>query len=95
MRDHQASRNSLRSLTLVLTTACNLSCRYCYQDSRSRKLMAEEILYAAVSKLLQSHRSSVLLCFSGGEPLLAFDLVRRAVARAESERRPDLKAATR
>jgi sulfatase maturation enzyme AslB (radical SAM superfamily) len=69
----------LRALELVLTPACNLRCEYCYEGPRPRGVMSREVLRAAVQMLAGSPRREVTLGFHGGEPLLAFDLLRAAV----------------
>ena len=73
------SRAPLRLVTLALTGECNLRCRYCYQNAKSRAHMPWTVLKAAAGRLLESPSSERELVFAGGEPLLAFDLVRRAV----------------
>lgn len=50
--------------------------------------MPWEVLRAAVDVLLRSERREVELHFTGGEPLLEFDLLRRAVEHAETTRPP-------
>ena len=77
----------LRLVTLALTGACNLRCAYCYQDTKSRGRMAWPVMRAAVGRLLESPSPDRDLVFAGGEPLLAFDLVQRAV-RYVGRRRP-------
>ena len=65
-------------LILLLTHACQLKCRYC----RVRKFsgsMPEEIALKAVDLLFTSNRPDLQLQFFGGEPLLRFDLVKKAV----------------
>ena len=69
----------MRSLTLVLTSICNLRCTYCYQDCRSGMTMDWETARSALDALLQSHRRELQLHLYGGEPLVAFPLFRRAV----------------
>jgi len=92
----------LRTLVLMLTTACNLACRYCYEDREegcappAREAgapgeMSPELLRESVGFLLdragESRKVSVVLF--GGEPLLRFPLLRGAVheARAMAEER--------
>lgn len=69
-------------LTLHLTDACNLSCRYCYvkQDSH---FMSPETAKAAVD-LAASLGKRCGIAFFGGEPLLCRDLIEETVEYGES-----------
>ncbi len=73
-----------RSVTVILTATCNLRCAYCYQNRKQARRMSWETLRGAVDLLLGSRSRSLELWFGGGEPLLQFGLIRRAVAYAES-----------
>jgi sulfatase maturation enzyme AslB (radical SAM superfamily) len=69
-------------LILLVTHSCQLKCRYC----RVRKFsssMSEDVMRKAVDLLFTSNRNDLQLQFFGGEPLLRFDLVRKAVEYAE------------
>jgi MoaA/NifB/PqqE/SkfB family radical SAM enzyme len=63
----------------VLTTACNLSCAYCYQNRRSDYRMQWATLRASADLLIESAEPEVSLTFFGGEPLLEYPLIRRCV----------------
>jgi MoaA/NifB/PqqE/SkfB family radical SAM enzyme len=79
----------VRSLDLILTTRCNLSCRYCYQTVRRRRRMDWEIIQASIDLLLSSPHRQVDLLFVGGEPLLEFPAIQAAVDYAERNRPAD------
>lgn len=69
-------------LILLITHSCQLKCRYC----RVRKFsdsMKEKILLKAIDLLFTANRRDLQLQFFGGEPLLRFDLVKKAVEYAE------------
>jgi len=74
----------LRGVTVILTATCNLRCTYCFQDRKQPQRMRWETLRAAVDLLLGSRWDDLALWFGGGEPLLEFPNVRRAVEYAES-----------
>jgi sulfatase maturation enzyme AslB (radical SAM superfamily) len=76
------------SLAAVVTTDCNLRCRYCYQDRKQLRHMRWPILSAAIDLLPVSGRRRARLSFLGGEPLLAFPLIVRAVNRANRRQGP-------
>lgn len=76
---------SIRGLDVVLTSACNLRCAYCYQGRHGARRMSWDTLRAAADRLLASRRPERTLAFYGGEPLLARPLLERAVAYVESQ----------
>ncbi len=75
--------SGLRYLNLSLTAACNLDCAYCAQrreHAQRPRVLARKHLYAALDLALQSTEHRVRVTFTGGEPLLEYDLLQRAVA---------------
>ncbi len=89
---------SLRSVEAVVTTACNLSCSYCYQNRHHDRTMAWPVLEALLDLLLASDHPAPSLTFLGGEPLLALDLMERAAHKLDENgsdsRRVDLLTST-
>ena len=72
---------------IIPTLRCNLTCRYCYayrvsEDALDRD-MTEETLDATIDFIFTTPSNNYNLEFSGGEPLLRFDLIKRAIIRAE------------
>lgn len=62
-------KHTIVSLILVLTTRCNLSCRYCYLDAKNRgQSMSETTLNQALA--LIDHGSPCHIQITGGEPTL-------------------------
>ena len=76
----------MRSLEVVLTTACNLGCAYCFQDVRTDQSMSWRVLRPALDLLLRSEYPNPKLTFYGGEPMLELPLMIRAVEYLEAER---------
>jgi sulfatase maturation enzyme AslB (radical SAM superfamily) len=74
----------LESLFLILTSACNLRCTYCYNSRASAARMAWPTVEAAVARLWASGERDVHLLITGGEPLLEFPLVRRVIEHARA-----------
>jgi sulfatase maturation enzyme AslB (radical SAM superfamily) len=74
----------VRSLEVVLTTACNLSCAYCFQDVRANRSMGWPVLRSALDLLMDSDRPSPKVIFTGGEPMLELPLIMRAVEHLET-----------
>lgn len=81
----------LRHVTFVLTSQCNLRCRYCYQNAKKPGRLSPEAFQAALQVCLQSGNRAVEVLFMGGEPLLEFPLIRRAVEFLEDRCPEDMK----
>jgi sulfatase maturation enzyme AslB (radical SAM superfamily) len=78
-------------VTLLLTGRCNLSCSYCYQQhDRTPGAMPWEVARSALDWLLAAARERCTVEFSGGEPLLEFNLLQRAVEYVEGVRPANL-----
>jgi sulfatase maturation enzyme AslB (radical SAM superfamily) len=83
-----ATPEDISKLDVVLTAGCNLRCSYCYQTDQKPRRMDWDTLQASADLLLRSRRDEVKLLFIGGEPLLEFGLMQRAVAYVDAHRRP-------
>ncbi len=66
-------------LTVTTTTACNLTCSYCFQNEKGHDRLGASTLRRTVDALLETPHRSVRMNFHGGEPLLEFDAIREAV----------------
>jgi len=72
------------SLFISYTSACNLSCRYCYQDnSKNSSYLSEKkwnILYDFIeSKISRDDTKSLSIALFGGEPLLNYKVLLKSV----------------
>jgi sulfatase maturation enzyme AslB (radical SAM superfamily) len=85
-----AKPTGIKTLDVILTAGCNLRCSYCYQNEKKSRRMDWDTLRASADLLLQSRERDVRLLFVGGEPLLEFPLIQRAVAYVEERRPPAL-----
>lgn len=78
---------ALRNLYLVVAQECNLACRYCYAGGgdfgQPARHMSEATLRRGLERLLPLADERLTLSFFGGEPLLNFPLVRRAIDLAD------------
>lgn len=79
---------SIESVQAILTSRCNLRCVYCYQNARKSRRMPWKTLRAALDLILASKPREVEMVFTGGEPLLEFPAIRRAIRYAEQYRSP-------
>lgn len=66
------------SLTFVITEECNFRCSYCYQQKRF-KFLDKSIIRNALDFFFPFLKEESYIHFYGGEPLLAFELIRQAV----------------
>ncbi len=76
----------IEALTLILTSRCNMRCAYCYQSAKRPASASWRTIGAAIDLAMDGGRGEIDIGFCGGEPLLEFPLMRRAVARAEGKR---------
>ena len=90
MSSHEPSpaRNDVDALEVILTAGCNLRCTYCYQNDKKPRSMAWETLRGALDLVVGSENPRVEVLFLGGEPLLEFPLIRRAVEHVRATRAP-------
>jgi len=69
----------LKNLTILLTDNCNYKCSYCYQWSASGHDLDPLIAKNAVEYVLNNSNQELNITFSGGEPLLKFNLINKCV----------------
>lgn len=81
----EAFRAATRSVMLMTTYECQLRCGYCRVDRGPRR-MDEATARRGADLLLSSRAGHLLLNFFGGEPLLAWDLVRETALYARARR---------
>jgi sulfatase maturation enzyme AslB (radical SAM superfamily) len=62
-------------ITIFLSDNCNLRCDYCFFDKTDRK-MSVETLTKILEWLAGCHEDSASILLGGGEPFLAFDLMK-------------------
>jgi len=74
------------SFAFILTDACNFRCSYCYQK-RGRRTVRAEALDSACNFFFPRLKRNCWVTFTGGEPFLAFPLLRRAVGELEARSR--------
>lgn len=66
-----------KTVTLMVTEDCNLHCKYCYEENKTKKVMTLTAAQTAVDFLLAqpADRDTVVWEFIGGEPFLEIDLI--------------------
>ena len=87
---HNANRISTSQIAFVTTYKCNLNCGYCFVQEKESPEMTLETMRLATdvfyNYLFDKSKIAEFL-FSGGEPLLSFDLMRTYVNYIKSEKR--------
>jgi uncharacterized protein len=77
------------NVTLVLTHDCNLACDYCYAGEKRRRPMGDDVLARAIELAFcdgpRGDSERVELALFGGEPLLEWEQLTRAVALARKQ----------
>ncbi len=82
-------------MELMMAQECNLRCAYCYGDGQfgGRGVMSEETVLAAIDWFLASIEgksyppgSAPSISFFGGEPLLNYPMIKRAIEYLQDER---------
>lgn len=64
-------------ITLVVTNKCNLHCIYCYEENKSNTMMSLQTAKECIMDTIQdSDNEYVDVTFFGGEPFLAFDIIK-------------------
>jgi len=95
-RDNQnapAFDEALNFVILHVTRSCNLRCKYCFQGNGTNGngafLMGREVGTTAIDLLIEASgpRKSIAVGFSGGEPLLNFELIKHIVEHARARER--------
>ncbi|UCH97138.1 MAG: 4Fe-4S cluster-binding domain-containing protein [Candidatus Aminicenantes bacterium] len=79
-----------RTLSLVLTKACNLNCIYCYEkhNLRDKKVMDLSVAQKYIKQYmeLEDNFNGIQIEFFGGEPFLAFHLIKNIVEWFKSQK---------
>lgn len=77
------NENSQRLLTLALVKKCNLCCRYCFEKKypKSQHMMNFDLAKKMITWYMENddEYSEILIDLFGGEPMLAFPLIRQIV----------------
>jgi len=67
----------LSYMELILTSNCNLRCRYCFEKDKRPQNMPDEVALRAIDFLLAASRTTkdVGILLFGGGPMLRMDLI--------------------
>ena len=76
----------MEDLILQVTQSCNLRCEYCiYSENNASRhgrqhrdaVMSYDKAVQIINFFMEHSRNKVIIGFYGGEPLLAFDLIKK------------------
>lgn len=67
--------------TIVVTNACNINCRYCFEQNKGSEIMSPDLARQVIEKIRHFARpmgenNPFKLAFFGGEPLIAWDTIK-------------------
>ena len=75
------SSRGVKTYTILPTTACNARCVYCYEQGMKVYTMSESTADKVIDFILKTKRSEeITLCWFGGEPLVAANIINRICA---------------
>lgn len=76
----QDSQKKTAKLTLILTSDCNLRCKYCYAFcGEKKKDIAKKFAFRSINEVIKSTTDKIIISFFGGEPTLCFSLIKEIV----------------
>ncbi len=76
---------NLNTIALLLTDQCNFDCVYCYQKNGTQYLDPSRA-FQAIDYFYEYLADGGSVSFSGGEPLLAFDLIEKCVEKIHKKK---------
>lgn len=79
-------KNKYPSLGVIhITSNCNLRCEYCFANCTSGTSISDNQLYKSIDAILKLPNKDILIDFHGGEPLIAFEKIKKAVDYANKQ----------
>ncbi len=86
--DRMNENNPVLSMTVVLNLDCNFACIYCYEGDMKGKLYMSDQTGDQLIRFIQNnfseHKTSLVIDFYGGEPLLSLGLIKSISKRLKS-----------
>lgn len=90
-----AKNNKRRTLSLVIapTTACNFACPYCFEPKKNTKTMTDDVIEKLKEFVkTQEDIKSVSITWYGGEPLIAFPVIKKIYKALSEEGMPKIES---
>lgn len=76
----ELKKGKIKIVTLLVTRDCNLRCQYCYVNDRYEHNMSLETAKYVINEAFEENKNFfdlLEITFLGGEPLMAFDLIKQ------------------
>lgn len=67
---------NIKSITLIVTDDCNLSCKYCFTLKNSKRNYMSTKIIDNINELKEKNNNLKSIHFFGGEPLLNFSIIK-------------------
>lgn len=84
--DRATFSKSKLGLVLVPSLGCNFACNYCFEEHKREKIMDDKTIDSIISFIDNSKEVKELeLVWYGGEPLLAFDAIKKLLFRIKRD----------
>lgn len=81
--------------SVMVTTRCNLNCKYCYEGKKSNKDMSKETADRVVDWILKMNTEDVInIQFHGGEPLLNFEIIKYILLKLKKNKKVEPRMTT-
>lgn len=88
----QTYLNSTLLLILVPSLDCNFKCHYCFEEHKRPQTMDDATIDSLITFInSRQNVKSCGICWYGGEPLLAFDIMKKIMKRIKEEVRLPIK----
>ncbi len=81
------------NLVIVPTTMCNFGCPYCFEPKNNPATMTDEVISDLIQFIASRERVKELnITWYGGEPLLAFERIKKIRKELQQDGLPDIKS---
>lgn len=79
--EFRKSDKTFRKITLITTTDCNLTCRYCSVRAGEKKdFMSTSLAKRSINEIIKPETKKIKVIFFGGEPTLNFKCIKDTVS---------------
>lgn len=89
--NHNNFQKKYLNLVIAPTTSCNFSCPYCFEEKKQCSTMTDDVIDTLIN-FVSSHDEAkgIFITWYGGEPLIAFNCMRKIFNRLSKKRMPEI-----
>lgn len=81
----QVLQSETARVSLIITSDCNLRCKYCYAEAGdNHEYMTPSLAIRAIKEMIKPNTKYLHLTFFGGEPTLNMEVIREAIGFVET-----------